>query len=442
MAQDITRVYRQCNPARPLEPGDSRYVPFTGVRGRGDLVMRLANSIHRADEPLHLLFAGHRGGGKSTELLRLKQSLAEPKENSKGSFVVYFEADEEDVDVNDVDFPDLLLAIIRQVGKALREGPPKVELRPTRLSGFIDNVKHLLGTEVEFEKLDLDAKIAKITATIKSSPNARHEIRRALEPNVSNLLSAANDLLDEAETRLRAQGYENLVLIVDNLDRIVLRQLPDSQFNTHEQLFINRGAQLAEIRCHVIYTLPISMVFSPKATAFQNIFGRRPDVLPMVEVIGRDGKDNPAGMEKMRDMVQRRFEVASVGMDAAFDAPSTLDDLCRMSGGHVRNLLILLRSACDWLDDLPITQDAVGEAVQGLCNDFERALSDPEFFKVLHQIEQSKDLPGSAHDQMLLYNLSVLEYSDENPRYAVNPAVRTLDKFKKAVGSAKSSRSR
>jgi hypothetical protein len=113
-----------------------------------------------------------------------------------------------------------------------------------------------------------------------------------------------------------------------------------------------------------------------------------------------------------------------------------------MSGGHVRNLLILLRSACDWLDDLPITQDAVGEAVQGLCNDFERALSDPEFFKVLHQIEQSKDLPGSAHDQMLLYNLSVLEYSDENPRYAVNPAVRTLDKFKKAVGSAKSSRSR
>jgi hypothetical protein len=317
-----------------------------------------------------------------------------------------------------------------------------VELRPTRLSGFIDNVKHLLGSEVEFEKLDLDAKIAKITATIKSSPNARHEIRKALEPNVSNLLSAANDLLDEAETRLRAQGYENLVLIVDNLDRIVLRQLPDSQFNTHEQLFINRGAQLAEIRCHVIYTLPISMVFSPKATAFQNIFGRRPDVLPMVEVIGRDGKDNPAGMEKMRDMVRRRFEVATVGMDAAFDAPSTLDDLCRMSGGHVRNLLILLRSACDWLDDLPITQDAVGEAVQGLCNDFERALSDPEFFKVLHQIEQSKDLPGSAHDQMLLYNLSVLEYSDENPRYAVNPAVRTLDKFKKAAGSAKSSRSR
>jgi hypothetical protein len=352
MAQDITRVYRQCNPARPLEPGDSRYVPFTGVRGRGDLVMRLANSIHRADEPLHLLFAGHRGGGKSTELLRLKQSLAEPMEDSKGSFVVYFEADEEDVDVNDVDFPDLLLAIIRQVGKALREGP-KVELRPTRLSGFIDNVKHLLGTEVEFEKLDLDAKIAKITATIKSSPNARHEIRKALEPNVSNLLSAANDLLDEAETRLRAQGYENLVLIVDNLDRIVLRQLPDSQFNTHEQLFINRGSQLAELRCHAVYTLPISLAFSPKVGALVNVFGRRPHVLPMVKVGEPGGADCAAGMDAMRAMVRSRLRVANVTETAAFDAPGTLDYLCRMSGGHTRNLLVLLCSACDWLETYP-----------------------------------------------------------------------------------------
>src|SRR6266566_883359 len=186
MAQDIARVYQQCDPARPLEAGDARYMSLTGIRGAGDLVTRLANAIRRSDAPLHLLFAGHRGGGKSTELLRLKHDLSTPPEVANGFFVVYFEADHEDVEVNDIDFPDLLLAIIRQVGMALRERAQE-ELRPIWLNRFLDETKSLLGSEVEFQKLELDAKIARFTAAIKSSPEARREIRKALEPNVSNL---------------------------------------------------------------------------------------------------------------------------------------------------------------------------------------------------------------------------------------------------------------
>jgi hypothetical protein len=176
----------------------------------------------------------------------------------------------------------------------------------------VDDLRRLLGSELDFEKLQLNAKIAKITVTIKSSPDARIAIRKALEPNVSNLIVAANDLLDEAVTRLRIKDYRDLVLIVDNLDRIVLRDLPDSQFNTHEHLFINRGAQLAQLRCHVVYTLPISLVFSPKATALVNVFGRRPDVLPMVKIIQSNGTDDPAGMDAMRAIVQRRLAAAQV----------------------------------------------------------------------------------------------------------------------------------
>lgn len=428
MAQDIDRVYQQCDPARPLEPGDSRYVPCEGVRGSGDLVMRLANAIQRSEEPQHLLFAGHRGGGKSTELLRLVHRLSHPPANGEKCFVVYFEADREDVDVNDVDFPDLLLAIIRHIGKALRERAG-VELRPTRLSRFVDDFKQLLSSEVEFEKLELSAKIGKFTAAIKSSPNARRDIRKALEPGVSNLIGAANDLIDEASIRLKAQGYRDLVLIVDNLDRIVLRDNPDSPFNTHEQLFINRGTQLAELRCHVVYTLPISMAFSPKVGALVNVFGRRPYVLPMVKVGEPGGGSCPEGMEVMRAMVRNRLRAANVTEAAAFDAPDTLDYLCQMSGGHARNLLVLLCSACDWLDDLPITRSVAEQAVREVSNGFERALNRPEFFEVLRQIDALHDLPGSEHDQLLLYSLSVLEYLNGGVWYAVNPAARLLDKF-------------
>jgi len=273
----------------------------------------------------------------------------------------------------------------------------------------VDDLKRFLGSEVDFEKLELDAKIAKFTATIKSSPDARLQIRKAPEPNVSNLIQAANDLLDEAVTRLKARGCRDLVLIVDNLDRIVLRDL-EGGLNTHDRLFLNRGAQLNALRCHIVYTLPISMVFSPKATALVNVFGRRPDVLPMVKVSEPDSMDNPTGMNVTQEMVRKRLAEATVAESAAFDSPETLNYLCRMSGGHVRNLLILIRSACTAAGTLPLTRRITEQAVRGMNNDFERALNRPEFFETLRQIDQSHDLPGSDHDQLLLYNLSVLEY--------------------------------
>ena len=431
MAQDIDRLYRQSDPSKPLEPHDPRYVSCEGLRGTGDLVGRVANAIRRSDDPMHLLFTGHRGGGKTTELLRLQDMLAHPPLDVGQFFVVYFDAEREDIDVNDVDYPDLLLAIIRQVGKALREREGE-ELRPPRLVRFFDDMKHLLGSEVVFEKMDLDVKFAKFTAAIKSSPSARLDIRKALEPNVSTLIQATNELLDEAVTLLKSKGYRDLVLIVDSLDRIVLRDIPGSQFNTHEQLFINRGTQLAEIRCHVVYTVPISMIFSPKATALTTIFSKAPFTLPMVKVLNRERQDNPAGLAAMEDIIRARLKAAAVAEDAAFDSSETLDYLCRMSGGHTRNLLILLRSACDYLDALPVTRAVLEEAVQGMRTDFERALNRSSFFDTLRQIDQTQDLPGTEDEQILLYNLSILEYINGEPCYAVNPVVRTMSKFQEA----------
>jgi len=431
MTQGIDRVYRQCDPAKPLEPNDPRYVSCEGLRGTGDLVGRVANAIRRSDDPMHLLFTGHRGGGKTTELLRLQDMLSHPPLDVGRFFVVYFDAEREDIDVNDVDYPDLLLAIIRQVGKALREREGE-ELRPPHLVRFFDDMKHLLGSEVVFEKLDLDVKIAKFTAAIKSSPSARLDIRKALEPNVSTLIQATNELLDEAVTLLKSKGYRDLVLIVDSLDRIVLRDIPNSQFNTHEQLFINRGTQLAEIRCHVVYTVPISMIFSPKATALTTIFSKAPFTLPMVKVLSRERQDNPAGLKAMGDIIRARLSAAEVVEADAFDSPETLAELCRISGGHTRNLLILLRSACDYLDALPITQGVLKEAIQGMRTDFERALNRSSFFNTLRFIDRTQHLPGTEDEQILLYNLSILEYINGESCYVVNPLVRTMSKFQEA----------
>jgi len=113
------------------------------------------------------------------------------------------------------------------------------------------------------------------------------------------------------------------------------------------------------------------MVFSPTATALVNVFGRRPDVLPMVKVANPEGTDNPAGMEALCEIVRKRLVAAQVEQQTAFDSTDTLKYLCRMSGGHVRNLLILIRSACTVAGALPLTRHIIEQAVRGMSNDFE-----------------------------------------------------------------------
>ena len=429
MPRDIARFYRQCDPAEPLPSGDPRYVSCGEARGGGDVVRRIANDFQLSDRPMHVLFAGHRGGGKSTELLRLQHFLENPLDDGDKFFVVHFESDAEDIDVNDADFPDILLAMVRHVAEAMRQDPVGEDLRGGLIDRFANRLKDSLRS-LSFTDVQLGAEfIAQVTATIKSSPTSRKQVRDALEPHVSGLIEEANRLLNDAAVRLKLRGYRDLVIIVDNLDRIILRDLEGGS-NTHRRFFLDRATQLNSLRCHVVYTLPLSIVFSPDGASLGTTFGRGPDVLPMVKVINRDGSDYPTGIEAVREVVRKRLEAANVVEGDVFDSPETLDYLCRMSGGHVRNLLILLRSACSWLDNFPITLGVAERVARGMSNDFERALNRPEYFDVLRQVDETHSLPGSEHEQTLLYNLSILEYLNDESWYTVNPAVKQLRKFK------------
>ena len=99
-ATNLTDAFNACDPARPLEAGDPRWVDLAGGRGdEGSAVAQCRRRILRSDTPLVQLLAGHRGCGKSTELRRLQRSL-----ERDGFFVAYFEVDA-DLDLEDTE-PD------------------------------------------------------------------------------------------------------------------------------------------------------------------------------------------------------------------------------------------------------------------------------------------------------------------------------------------------
>lgn len=329
----LTRFFRACDPKKPLSPGDKRYVSLDEVRGE-NLPRQLSHSLRLANsmEPEVKVFAGHRGVGKTSELLRLKGMLEESRGPKERPFHVVFTDVLETLDPNDLDFPDLLVFLAGEVQRQLQEAKiPGFTATSELLRNVWDSLEEQLKAEVELTGASVETPFAALAVEIKNRPSARAVLRKAIERQSTNLLHAVNDLLELATVKLRVSGKEGLVLIVDGLDKLVRRQL-DGGTNTHERLFIHRSEQLASLKAHVIYTVPISLVYSQEFTQLEQTFGEHHVPVSMIRLRGSDQSPptpETAGMRKMREMVEARCRFAEVEMDEVFDSQETCNDNLR-----------------------------------------------------------------------------------------------------------------
>ncbi|MEH2355394.1 MULTISPECIES: P-loop NTPase fold protein [unclassified Nostoc] len=435
MLLDLERFYQACNPSRPLiigNPSDRRYyIDFAAVRG-GKIIEALQRTIARIspDIPTCQLFTGHLGCGKSTELLRLKAEL-----EVQQFHVVYFESTHV-LEMADVDVTDILLAIAGQVSESLEA--MKIRLKPRYFTKLFGEVVDFLQTPIDVGvEAELSVGIAKITAKTKESPQLRRRLRDYLEPRTANILQSINqELLEPATKELKARGKKGLVVIVDNLDRVAIRPLPSGR-SLPEYLFIQRGEQLRKLNCHVVYTIPLALTFSNDSAELQHRLGGgvAPKVLPMIPVRLRSGEIFPQGLAMMRQMVLARGFPDILPSDRlgliteVFDSLETLDRLCLMSGGHVRDLLGLLFD-CLREQDPPFERECVELVIQRQ-RDYRANAIDPHEWELIFQVVQQQRVRGDIQYHALLRSLFVFEYRDhQGAWFAVNPVLAETEKFK------------
>lgn len=432
---DITRLYQSCEPLESLEPDDDRWVNFDAVRGDDSVVQYYANSLRRArsNRPDFKLFAGHRGVGKTTELFRLKRELESSVDGQPGFLVLYCDVSEQ-LDVNDLDFPDLLVFVAGQLQLQLRERSiPGFDPATTYVKRVWDGICGLFGSEVELKSVDADTGFGKLTVELRNRPNARAELREAVERYSTSLLDAVNDLLGAADVAARTAGHGGIVLVIDGLDKLVRRDLGQGR-NTHDRLFIDRSEQLASLRAHTVYTVPISLIYSAGFSQLQQSFGEIHAPVSMVRL--RPERTQPVsadspGMAMMRKMVEKRCSHARVDLATTFDNLGTLNYLCEMSGGHPRHLLMFLQAACNELDALPITRQAAEKAVRRYGNALLREVPDAAWEALKSFNQPQPDIPKNDLHQQMLFLLFVFEYINGAMWYEVNPVLRDLERFRR-----------
>ena len=215
--------------------------------------------------------------------------------------------------------------------------------------------------------------------------------------------------------------YEDILLVFDNLDRYS----PD----TVHQVLIEQADNLKRLRCNVIYTVPISLIYEPKREALPDVF--KSVVLPMIKVRERDQswtQNFAPGIEKLTEVILKRIEV-----DLVFSNPELVTTLSLKSGGSLRELMRLVQEACIEATRDKIDQAAVDKAIINVRSEFIRPMPQ-SYLGELAKIHTTKDTENTQEHRSILFYRYALEYNGY--RWVdVHPLIYDLAEFQVAIKS-------
>lgn len=421
----VDTITQTCDVDLPLSATDPRWQDFAA--GRGDQVTRKLTRRFQS-KPVgrwqHMLFASHRGAGKTTELLRLAAELS-------SRYLPLYLAANVQMDSNQIEVEDLFLVLAQGVENHLRQmGRPLPEERLARVSEwFTQRIRTTTwGRDFAIETgaglkaeagLSLFGKLtAHLTALLKVESKYRDEIKSELKRFPGMLLDSVNLLLDAAAEILRADGKELLILI-DNLDRYP----PD----VIDKLLVQNGDRLRQLHCNLILTPPIGLLYRPHSEQIDTHFPC--EVMNTVRLRRReqpyDAFDGP-GRELLLAALSQRMDI-----DRLLPDGRARDRLVMASGGAIRELLSLVVDAALLADGDEITLADIERVVQGKKQRLRDLINANGWWDTLAKIARDKEISEDRACMDVLFHRLALKYNGEG-WYDVQPLVAELPKFKHA----------
>lgn len=432
----MQQVYTAFSPKPLTADEQDLFVSLDSVRGGANPIHAIAQKIKlsKGDYTAQVL-TGHRGSGKSTELGQLKKELESAASGSK-YFVVQVLADDA-LDRNDIDFPEVLIALIQRLAQDIKSRLD-VNLSPGYFKSRFTWLRETALSEVELDKLSVSLPLAEsmfsLQATLKSSPEIRKRVRSALNPDTNNWLTAANDVIGAATAEIIKQGYAGLVVIMDDLDKMISREHEAAQKLTTEYLFIDRASQLKAFKCHMVYTLPIELAYSHHQSTIMNLYHGLP-IIPMTKINypptdpTQPNADFEDGFAKFRELINKRLTSIGVSEAQVFASASIRDQLIRLTGGQPTELMTFIREALI-SNGLPIGEAGFKRCQVEMRRSYARQMRE-EYWPLINSARKTgkvnrNDSNAKAYRE-LLDSRALLLYINDEEWLGVNPALNGIE---------------
>jgi DNA polymerase III delta prime subunit len=356
------------------------------------------------DVPRKILLTGQRGSGKTSELARLATELLD-------EFAVVWLDVEEELETFEFGAIEVMVGMARQLDQALKLRKEFNQFRDTLFSYAEERGKETVGklTSKPVEYLGID--IGRVFF--------QREVKQRLErpPVLREIVSSLNLLIKQAQDKAR----KPLLMIVDGLDKVDL--------DLARRLFVHNDL-LAQPRCHIVYAIPFSLYFSVGRQEASDQ-GYLPRYLPNLH------PNKASHRALLRRVVLVRLPESETGL---ITRPA-LDELVRMSGGMMRDLIMLVNhsileclSARTKQIDKAIARRAIATARLDKARElaYEYYWEELAYAQRTHQLTDRTANEYDAEGQVrtflicdrLLQGRHIVNYANDNPWYDVHPVVK------------------
>jgi hypothetical protein len=408
-ATDFDRAWLNFELDLPLVPGKNGQPNPFYISRPGNPINELADAILAPFfRPPKFFFSGHRGCGKSTELLHILSHT----EIHKKFWPINFSIREE-TDIVDLDFHDVLLAIGSQMYRKYRKNggeiPERLLKQLNSWKGKVEQeVKTVLSGQSSYEfGGSLDAFFLNAGMKMKLEPKTRIELRQVFEKDITGLI----DVINMIAAAIYAKEKRIPLILIDDMDK------PD--LNKATAIFHDRREIMMQPNCAIIYTVSSALFYSKEFDAIrdQAIFLPNINLHPFKE----PERHIIEGYDAMR-------QFAHVRMDQSLIDGQALEDAITYSGGVFREMARIMRSAIGCArrrKATKINQDDIEWAATEIRNEYRRIL-DKNDLAYLRKIYEHNRLEYNDRLRPLLQLLAILEYRDSENWCDVHPVLKRL----------------
>lgn len=368
-----------------------------------------------------VFLSGHRGTGKTTELLKIKNEINQ----TKCFFTIFCDVSNEELDINNIDFVDIVIFMIEQLVAELEKA--SIDIKQEDIESFYTwyeqriieiNDKTDASATIETELsgginiISLFKLITKTKAKLSASQDTKDTIRRVFTNKFSDFSIKFNEfILNVKETLKKEKIAKDLLFIIDGFEKI-------GTLEDRKKILIDNSNKFIEIKSNMIIALPIEL-FSEVAT-LSNF--STPISFPLITL---DDK----GITKFKEFIFKRIDEKFFNQN-----DNTIDKIIEYGAGSPRETLKIIEEAYISAEEEIIDIQSVEDAKDKISNEIVNYLTQEEL-EVIKELDNIGTISYSDTLASLMVKKVVLEYGDGSTKQ-INPIILNNETYQKLISQS------
>jgi hypothetical protein len=363
---------------------------------------KIKTILYTSNTPQKILLPGHIDCGKSTELNKLSEELKED------FFIVKYSVFD-NLDINNLSYIDILLTMQAKILQKAKD--ENVRIKQEIIKELGSWISRIIKITIQISKISIENisdAFSNIVNILKYMTEERKRIRESTQEDISMLIDKLTQIIDEIEK----QTKKEVLIIIDDIDK--------TGIELAKNIFYNYGKTLTQPKCNIIYTIPISLFYSPVFNQIKQDFGSA-DCLPNIKISDIDCNPYQDGRNFLKSVIEKRMLLDLIEKDA-------LEYLIDVSGGVIGELIRFTKESCIIAlasGKNKINKASVDEVVRNRRIAYQRQLTKKDY-DILKDVHKKEGVSKDDTMLELLHSLALIEHIDGDRWYIVHPVIQPL----------------